>query len=667
MLPILPPTAGVRYKSVLVLAALLWLPALSAGEAQPPGRQGQFVNPDAPVLDDGTAPAPVNASTAGPESAAVPVAEPAAAADQAKAAKPANGGAASGGSGYYLSLDEAVELAIQKNLNLLEARLNDRLSDIGVREAWAQYYPGFSSNLTQLGSSKNGALTQSVIQSADTTIPATTTSSLGPFNTPVNGGLTNIGGSVTQRSPWGTVLGFSLSDAIAKNSAYNSGPASVSLRQPLWKGRGTDVGLAEIRTARINRLISRGSLDLAVQQVIFSVRSAYAAVIRAIQNREVSTQAVNSAKAFLVLTEVRKNAGQVTQLDVFNAEVQVRSRELDLITDETALETAFDNLKRLLDVDLAEQLRVDAPLVDFGEKTAPGETKAIISDEAAGTVYLKVTRNGQPVGEPAVLAQATHFDDSVVLQEALNNRLDLLNARRTLAIQKVQGLLAKDGLGHQIDLVGGFGRDANGRSVLEADNGKEVNFWSAGVQATFPWGKIKDRAAYERALLAVEKAELDLKLARTAVEADVRLSVRSLRQDEKGLLIGGQLVEQAKLAVAAVKVSFVSGLKDSFAVIQAEDALLAAKRDFIGRQLDYVVQLALFETIVGKPTGRVEMSGQTVGGLVDSKLPEGLKGRGLPKPAPEAEPRPEDDPLSRIPAYRKDYKAQSDPAIIIKE
>jgi outer membrane protein TolC len=271
------------------------------------------------------------------------------------------------------------------------------------------------------------------------------------------------------------------------------------------------------------------------------------------------------------------------------------------------------------------------------------------------------------VGEPIVLFLATHYDESVILKEALENRIDLLNSRRTLAVQKLQSLLQKDGLGHQVDLVGSFGRANTGRSILEADNGKEVNSWSAGINAVFPWGKIRDRAAYERALLALEKSEIDLKLARTGVQADVRNIMRLLRENEKGMLIEGQRVEQAKRSVAAAQISFDRGLKDSFSVIQAEDALLAAKRDFISRKLDYVVELAQLELIVGKPTGRVDMAGQSVGGLIDAKLPAEIQSRGLPKPAPEAEPRPEEDPFNKSREYRKDYKAGDSKATVIKE
>lgn len=577
-------------------------------------------------------PSPVSAAQAAEDPVPVPVAD-----------TKAGAGVASAGEGYHLTLDEAVELAVQNNLALMQARLSDRLSDVSVREAWAQYYPEFGASMTHSNSRRSGRET--------------------------GDGATTVSGSVSQRSPWGTSVEFSLSESRSKvDSDTASGGVGLSVRQPLWKGLGTDVGLAGIRSARISRLISRGALDLATQNLIFDVRTAYTVIIRNIQNREVTRQAVTSSRAFLELTRARYKAGQVTQLDVFNAEVQLNSRELDLVRNDTGVEAAFDRLKQLLDLDLQEPLRVDAPVLDFGETPQEGVTKTIASEERAGVVRLESKREGQEQGERKVLFTATRYDESVILKEALDNRIDLLNARRDLALQKLTAMLRKDGLGHQIDLSGSVGRNHAGRTLFEGDNGGEVLEWSAGISASVPWGKISDRAAYERALVGLQRIEIDLKRARTDVQADVRDIMRTLRQLEKAMMISGQLVEQAKRTVTAAKISFDRGLKDSFDVIRAEDGLLAAKRDFVNNSLDYNVQLSRLEVVVGKPTGRVDLSGQSVGGRIETKLPESLQNRPLPKPAPEAEPRPEDDPLNRSREYREDYHPKhKDPAIIERD
>jgi len=80
-----------------------------------------------------------------------------------------------------------------------------------------------------------------------------------------------------------------------------------------------------------------------------------------------------------------------------------------------------------------------------------------------------------------------------------------------------------------------------------------------------------------------------------------------------------------------------------------------------------VVQLARLELVVGKPTGRIDLAGDSLGGQIDGKLPDSMKIRGLPKAAPNADPKPDDDPLSSLRGYRKDYNSAKRGAEVIKD
>ncbi|MFH0938293.1 MAG: TolC family protein [Planctomycetota bacterium] len=510
--------------------------------------------------------------------------------------------------GIFLTLNECIEIAIQNNLGLKISRLHDRASDIAAQSAWGQYYPTFNF-------STNHANSRAVGQ--DT-----------------GNGTNSFSSGITQLSPWGTQLNFAVTESrTGLDRSAATGSAGVNVSQRLWKGAGADVGLNTIRATRIQRLVSRGSLERDTQQLIFQVRQAYAEIIQQIQSLEVIHQSVKSAKAFLDLTAARKQSGFVTILDVSNADVQLRRRELAMISGERALETAYDTLKRLMDVDLEEMLRVDAALVDFGEKSEPGITKELRSDESTGTVILVAKKDEKNISDPTILFQAVRFDENIILQDALNNRIDLLNSRHAVAIQELNTLLAKNGLGHEINLVGGFSRSHTGRGVVERDNGRDVNSWNVGLNYSLPLGKISDRAAYETALLSLREAEINLKTVRVTVQLDVRNILRLLRECEKTILIEARCVEQAKRAVDATKSRFAVGQNSSYDVIQSEDNLLSAKNDFIFHRLQYGGQLAQLEVVVGKPTGRVDLSGQSVGGTIDSHLPPDM--RELPASQPE--------------------------------
>jgi outer membrane protein TolC len=563
----------------------------------------------------------------------------------------------------YLSIDDCVEIAIMNNLGLRINRINDRESDIAVAQAWAQYFPVFNLGVAHSNASKSKVTTDANGNVIHETAGAGTNSATGGF---------------TQQSPWGTQLDFSLSEARTSfDRGTAKGNAAVNILQPLWKGAGTDVGLSAIRTARINRLISRGTLELDVQTLIFNVRSDYSQIIRQLGNLEVDKKGVETSEAFLKLTDARFRAGQVTALDVSNAKVQLENQQLAQLRDQQAVDNALDVLKQLLYIDFNENVTVDYHSTDFGDiqdKDAQGQVihfKELRIDHTEGTVTLvvsKLTKDGKAGEEISrtVLFKRSHFDDEKVLAEAMENRIELLNQYRTVAVQKLQALLTKNGLGHEVDLVGGLGRTTNGRSIGESSSGNStVNNWNYGLNYKIPWGKIQDRAAYETALLDLQKAEIQLASVRQSVENDVRNILRTLRVTEESLLIQGDQVEQAKRSAEASRISFERGLQSSFDVILAENNLLAAKRGYINSEQDYFVSLQNLRKVIGKATGRVNLAGGAVGGLIDANIPDELRKR-MPRTYSDPPGKPEDDPLSDLREYRKDYHADKHSPVIVE-
>lgn len=526
---------------------------------------------------------------------AVPADAEAAQPDAALPARPA----------IVLTQDECVEIALQNNLDLRVQRLLDRKTDFALDDAWAQYLPTIDASLTHSG-----------------------TLSSGPDRNE-----TALGFGVTQRSPWGTTVRVSgaegeshpLSGGGARTSSWG-----VELTQPLWRGFGTDVGMFNIRSGRLGKLISRGSLELTVQTLVFNTRTAYSDCIRQIQNLEVNLRAVESAKVFLKLTQVREQAGQQTKLDVYNADVQLSDRQLAVITNQRALEQAYDTLKRIMDVDLEEQVAVESQPVDFGDQPPAGSEMNLVSDDAAGTVKLMTRRGGRDEGEPTLMFQAQRFEDGTVLSLAKANRIELLNAKRNVALQELNALWKKDGLGHQVDLDMSYERSGSGRDWSNS-HGYEGDDYSVGLRYSIPWGKVTDKTAYERALLSIQESEIALKDVSNQVHQDVRNVLRVLREAEKSILIQGRKVEQAKRSVEAEKIRFERGLKDSFDVITAEDNLLSAKREFINRTIEYVVRLDELQLVIGAPTGRVDLTAKSQGGQLRTGPPVTLTPERTPK------------------------------------
>ena len=91
------------------------------------------------------------------------------------------------------------------------------------------------------------------------------------------------------------------------------------------------------------------------------------------------------------------------------------------------------------------------------------------------------------------------------------------------------------------------------------------------------------------------------------------------------------------LEAEAAQISFERGLKDSFAVVIAEDDLLEAKVGYIDSTQDYQVLLAELDLVHGVRSGRVELTRERAAGVVKGRLPAGVD---LPAPniVPEEKP-----------------------------
>jgi outer membrane protein TolC len=552
---------------------------------------------------------PAAQEPAPPASPPPATAAPATAASAAEAGIPSAKPAA-----IRLALHECLEIAIQNNLGLHMARLQDRRSDWSLAGAYALYLPTLTGGLSAAGSTSAGFSSN-----------RSNTLALG----------------VSQPTPWGTE--FDLTATETEGAGGKSAGLVGAVRQPLLKGAGRDAGMKAIREARLRRLMQRSQLELSLQDLIYRTRTNYADCVTRSQAVEVNRRAVESARTFLELTRARERAGQVTRLQVLDAEVQVGQRERDLISSQGLLETSFDTLKLNLDVDLEEPVQVVEEPVDFGESAAPGEERVLEADVQTRTVRLVARRGGARQGEPLVLFQAVPQDETRILAEAFQNRLDLLNARRATALQRLNVLLAEDGLQYQVDLTGSYGLSGSGADWGQAHSLKNDNF-SLALNVTIPWGKVSDRAAYEQALLDLQNAVLGLKDLRNTVHGQVRQSLRDLRELEQRVLIQAKVVELAKRSLEASRVSFERGLERSIDVIQKEESLLRAKTDFLTQRQQYVITLARLEKIVGLPTGRVNLDGEGNGGRIESALPESLDNRPLPRRAPSVPPAPADEP-----------------------
>src|SRR5215470_2413585 len=253
-----------------------------------------------------------------------------------------------------LSLQDAVELALQNNLDIVVQRYNPWISDTGLLKAQAGGVGGVPPGGFFAGSSANIPFLN-----FDPTI--TSTFSIDDRNVPVNNPLTSGTGTgqsalsrlalhtstfntqfnegfqsgTTLFAAWDNTRSSSTSLANLFNPSVQSS-VFVGFSQQLLNGFGTAVNTRNIRIAKNNRKIA----DLAfAQQAITTITNtinAYWELVYARENVKVQQQAVTVAEKLYNDNKKQLEIGTMAPLDVTRAESELATDRQNLIVAQTA-------------------------------------------------------------------------------------------------------------------------------------------------------------------------------------------------------------------------------------------------------------------------------------------------------------------------------------------
>ncbi|MEJ2679860.1 MAG: TolC family protein [Gemmatimonadota bacterium] len=161
---------------------------------------------------------------------------------------------------------------------------------------------------------------------------------------------------------------------------YNAG---LTGSQVLFAGGGV---LAGIHAAQDAAQAADYQLQDQRAQTTYDVKQAYYQAVLASESAQIAAEAVAQAQDFLSQEELRRKAGQASDLDVLRAEVDLENLTPQEVQARNAAELARLNLKRLVDLPLSTPLRLTTSLdlgVDAGPPTEMVDASVIVDRRAA--------------------------------------------------------------------------------------------------------------------------------------------------------------------------------------------------------------------------------------------------------------------------------------------
>ncbi len=485
-----------------------------------------------------------------------------------------------------LTVDEAVQLALEQNLDLQVQRLSPQVQDMNVLAARTAWTPNFTSGLSN-GSGKS-AVYNIYAASGSTLVTDQLQWSLG----------------ANQQVPWGGNYSATWGNSRTKtNNAYDlTNPVlntrlSATYTQPFLRNFRIDGPRQQLIVSKKNREISDVQLRQTVLSTVRNVKNAYWSLSYYVSALQVAQQTLDLARESLRNNEARVRIGTMAPIDIIQAQAEVASREEAVITAQAAAAQAEDQFRALI---------MDPQTPGFWNMTFE------LSDV------------------PTFQAQAVDVEAAV--RKALESRTDLVQSRKNMEINDVSLRYMRNQTLPDVNFQAQYSMTAKGGTTFNYADGVLINTsqvgfgsmmrsvlardlptWSFAFQVNYPIGNSAAEANLARARVQYSQAQTQLRSQELSVVTEVRNAARQVLSNQKRVESTRASRELQEKKLEAEQKKFAAGMQTTFFVLQAQRDLAQAQNAELQAILDYTRSVVNYETVQQAPS-----YGGSGGGMVIS-------------------------------------------------
>ncbi|MEO6788342.1 MAG: TolC family protein [Chthoniobacteraceae bacterium] len=457
-----------------------------------------------------------------------------------------------------LTLGKAIRMALEKNFSIVAQKFDPKISRERERSSEGKFDPAFSLSFSagedvvadRYSRNSNSAATHSSAHSITQT---------GTWSTGVSG--------VTV---WGlgydTTFSTQSLGGTSNHFAHDwTSEATFSLTQPLLRGAGTDVNLADVHVARNNVTISEWGVRNQVMSVITQVINVYNELQFAIENLAVARRSQELARQLLRDNIKRVEIGVKTPLDVTTAQADVASREDAVITATRAVKDQENFLKQLITADMLFLLR----------------TRVVIAPPPS------------PALEPNVVAG---------IKAALDLRPDYRQAKLDIENKHITVKVTKNAELPRLDLVaslGMLGLDDDFGTSAQRIFARDQSNWSIGATFSIPIGNRDSRGRYNAAKLEAAQALVKLQQLEQQIIVLVDNASGAVVTARQRTVANREARRLAKESLSAGEARLVAGTGTTFEVLQLQKQLADAETAELRSIADYNKAVAQYRLQTG--------------------------------------------------------------------
>ena len=533
----------------------------------------------------------------------------------------------------YISMNDAIALALENNLDIAIARYNLNIADtdvwrakagastLGVLNGVVQNTPGggVGGLGTQVGSGQGGTSVASGGAGAGSGGLVVSTFGSGPLitsfdpiitstlqndhlkiicTTPFCGTVQNTGTAnfaYNQGFQWGTNVSVGFNNTrVTSNSPYNIlSPALNSgfqfkLTQHLLQGLGFAPNTRFIQIAKNNREISDVAFRLQITTTVDQIENMYWDLVYAYENVRVQSEQLAFAQKTLSDNRKQVEIGTLAPIEVVRAQSTVASNQQTLTVAQTNLELQQLLMKNALSRTLVDPVLADADVI-------PTSTMEL------------------PAQEPVVPTQD-------LVNDALSHRPELAEQRINLFNTDISNKAIRNALLPTVDLFAyyggsGLGGNLSGSFVCGPSNYKKNPSFCGGVSENFPAlsynGTLNElvnstapdkgagitvniplrnrtaQATQVRSEFEYRQAQLQLQQIENKVRIEVRNAQFGVQQNRASVASAQAAVDLARQSLDAEQKKYALGASTSTLVLQNQAALTQAEVTLVSAKAAY--------------------------------------------------------------------------------
>src|SRR5262245_3752804 len=329
-----------------------------------------------------------------------------------------------------LSLDDAIRLALDRNLDIAVQRLNPQTFDYSIGALRAVYKPTLTSRLANNSVLNPPTNTLQGVPAGQNGITQTTATFNGGFLQNLRWGGGNVNVSVNNSRN-------TTNSTTSTLNPFFSTLYSAQYTQPLMRGFRIDNTRQQLMVTGLNQDISEIQLQALIINTVSNVRNAYWDYVFAVQSVDVAKRSVALAEQLVKDNQTRVEVGTMAPIDIVQAQSQAATQRQNLATAEGTRRTAELTLKRLI---------------------------------VGGTDDPNWSLSLDPVDRPDFVPAP--IDVAAAVRRGLENRTDLQQAKKNIQVNDVSYKYLHDLTLPQVDFVGTYGMvGRGGTGITRSGNG----------------------------------------------------------------------------------------------------------------------------------------------------------------------------------------------------